>query len=241
MADKKAPPKPSGSAEGQMIFVALIAVMLVFVILPTVALFFGVSTEKLIPDDVGQKAGRAFDAFIEGVTFISVFIAFVIALLIFYSKMQYNEITTAYKNAQKAKEDLQNRVAEPAYEPVGIVLPGTSSNPQFGVVPSEPDPRWAEITRHIESHNQSDWRIAIIEADILLQDMLTQMGYQGTSIGEMLKQVDPQNFLTLDDAWKAHKIRNMIAHGGTGYELTREEAERAIRMYQRVFEEFYFI
>lgn len=87
----------------------------------------------------------------------------------------------------------------------------------------------------------SEWRIAILEADILLFDMLSQMGYEGNSIGEILKNVDKANFVTLDDAWKAHRVRNIIAHEGANYELSRDEAERTIRLFKRVFDEFYFV
>jgi flagellar basal body-associated protein FliL len=244
--DKKPAPKPSASSEGQLIFIALVAIIVLFIVAPTVIKFFGYSTQNLIPQDAGQKVGYAFDSFVEGLSFISFFISFVIILLIFYAKIQYKEITAVYKETLKNKEALLQRdgsvgTVSGGGEVVpqsGIVLPG-SAIPQ--VVPAEPDPRWIEIMRHMDSHNQSDWRIAILEADILLFDMLSQMGYAGDSIGDMLKQVEPQSFATLDDAWKAHRIRNTIAHEGAGYELTRGEAERAIRMYQRVFEEFYFI
>lgn len=103
------------------------------------------------------------------------------------------------------------------------------------------NPKWIQIEKNMQSHNMSEWRIAILEADILLYEMLSQMGYQGNSIGEILKSVDKANFVTLDDAWRAHRIRNIIAHEGANYELSREEAERTIRLYKRVFDEFYFV
>lgn len=103
------------------------------------------------------------------------------------------------------------------------------------------NPRWIQIEKNMQSHNMSEWRVAILEADILLFDMLSQMGYEGNSIGEILKNVDKANFVTLDDAWKAHRIRNIIAHEGANYELSRDEAERTIRLFKRVFDEFYFV
>ena len=103
------------------------------------------------------------------------------------------------------------------------------------------NPKWIQIEKNMQSHNMSEWRVAILEADILLYEMLSQMGYDGNSIGEILKQVDKSNFITLDVAWKAHRIRNIIAHEGANYELSRDEAERTIRLYKRVFDEFYFV
>lgn len=119
----------------------------------------------------------------------------------------------------------------------------TAKNSQTQSAPVQPvsNPRWTQIEKNMQSHNMSEWRIAILEADILLYDMLSQMGYEGTSIGEILKNVDKANFVTLDDAWKAHRVRNIIAHEGANYELSRDEAERTIRLYKRVFDEFYFV
>ncbi|MDP6571846.1 MAG: hypothetical protein QF747_03360, partial [Patescibacteria group bacterium] len=85
------------------------------------------------------------------------------------------------------------------------------------------------------SDNQNDWRLAIIEADTILDDMVTTMGYKGEGIGEKLKQIEKSDFNTLDQAWDAHKVRNTIAHGGSNYVLTQREARRVIGLYKQVF------
>lgn len=103
------------------------------------------------------------------------------------------------------------------------------------------NPRWENIKNLMKSHNSSDWRQGIIEADIVLDELLTKMGYQGQSIGEKLKQIEKPDFDTLDEAWSAHKIRNKIAHRGADYKLEKNEAERVIKDYKKVFEEFYYI
>jgi len=101
--------------------------------------------------------------------------------------------------------------------------------------------RWKNIQSLIQSHHLNDWKQAIIEADILLDEMLDKMGYHGNSIGDKLKQIEPSDFLTLNQAWEAHKVRNQIAHQGSNYILSRDEAEKVIRLYGEVFKEFYFI
>lgn len=97
--------------------------------------------------------------------------------------------------------------------------------------------RWNHIRELIESGEESDWRQAIIEADIMLDDLLTQLGYQGASLGEKLKAVDPAKFRTLDEAWDAHRVRNQIAHQGSAYPLTDHLAYRTILHYENVFKE----
>lgn len=101
--------------------------------------------------------------------------------------------------------------------------------------------RWQSVLHRIESQNESDWRLAIIESDIILNDMLEKMGYRGDGVAEKLKQIEKSDFNTLDYAWSAHKLRNMIAHSGSEFHLSRREAVEAFEAYKKVFEEFYFI
>jgi hypothetical protein len=101
--------------------------------------------------------------------------------------------------------------------------------------------RWTHVRELIEGTSPNDWRQAIIEADIILDDMLTRLGYQGAGVGEKLKTVDPAKFNTLQEAWEAHKVRNDIAHQGSEYQLTDHLAYRTILHYENVFKEHHEI
>ena len=98
--------------------------------------------------------------------------------------------------------------------------------------------RWTYIRQLIESPQESDWRNAIIEADIMLDEMLNKLGYQGDSVGDKLKTANPAHFQTLQDAWDAHRVRNEIAHQGSAYQLSPQVAYRTIGHYENVFLEF---
>jgi hypothetical protein len=98
--------------------------------------------------------------------------------------------------------------------------------------------RLDDVFMHIESSNPNDWKLAIIEADIILDDVLKQRGYVGNSLGERLKSISPGQLSTLNDAWEAHKIRNRIAHDGADFVLTHRLAQETINQYRRVFTEF---
>ena len=89
------------------------------------------------------------------------------------------------------------------------------------------DRRWVDIIQKIESENPSDWNVAIMESDKILDEMVKKMGYPGDNLGERLKSVEKSDFLTLDQAWQAHKIRNSIAHE-SDFVLTKREARRAL-------------
>jgi hypothetical protein len=98
--------------------------------------------------------------------------------------------------------------------------------------------RWQSVQTHLTSNNPNDWKLAIIEADVLLERMLEKAGYAGNTAGERLKSASARSFATLDDAWTAHRVRNQIAHGGADFVLTQKIAKETLILYERVFKEF---
>ena len=103
------------------------------------------------------------------------------------------------------------------------------------------NPRWEHVLTHIVSDDPHRWQLAIIEADIILDEMTKKMGVRGENLGERLKNIERSDFYTLDLAWEGHKTRNQIAHEGTNFKLTRREAKRIIDLYREVFHEFGYI
>ncbi len=99
---------------------------------------------------------------------------------------------------------------------------------------------WLEVLKNMDSENESNWKLAIIEADKMLDTMVKAMNYPGENLGERLKGIEPSDFLTLENAWEAHRIRNRIAHE-SGFMLSRRDARRAISLYESVFKEFNYI
>lgn len=101
--------------------------------------------------------------------------------------------------------------------------------------------RWNRVEEQVGSSSPESWRLAILEADIMLSELLDIQGYKGETIADKMKQVDRAQFNSIDDAWEAHKIRNRVAHEGTKMDLTPREARRVIGLYKRAFKEFKYI
>ncbi|MCI0619665.1 hypothetical protein L0Y40_01365 [Candidatus Wolfebacteria bacterium] len=102
----------------------------------------------------------------------------------------------------------------------------------------EKNERWERVKSLVESDNPNDWRAAIIEADIMLDELVTRMGYGGADLGDKLKGIEGSDFTSLDEAWEAHKVRNRIAHEGGDFILTQREAHRVVALFEKAFEEF---
>lgn len=101
--------------------------------------------------------------------------------------------------------------------------------------------RWEHVKKLMESHSDNDWRQAILEADIILDSMVERMGYDGDTLFERLKKIEQSDFVTLENAFEGHRARNKIAHSGSEFHLSRNEADRIIGLYEKVFREFYYI
>jgi len=98
--------------------------------------------------------------------------------------------------------------------------------------------RWGKVLEQANSDSEQHWRLAILEADIMLNELLDLKGYKGETMADKLKQVERADFNSIDDAWEAHKIRNTIAHEGASFQITSREVRRIIGLYEKVFREF---
>jgi hypothetical protein len=102
--------------------------------------------------------------------------------------------------------------------------------------------KWQQVEDHAHSGDPSQWRLAILEADIILDEIVFErFGDLGDTLGERLKRVDRSDFQTIDKAWEAHRIRNAIAHEGSSFELSERDLRQTINLYREVFEEFHYI
>jgi len=167
-----------------------------------------------------EALGNFFGSFYYWFTVASLFASLFLILGIIYSVVQINRIRKKEKMFQSA-----------------AVLPVPTSASEA----PELNPQWEHILSLSKSESEADWRLAIIEADIMLSDMMTRMQYKGETLGEKLKVVEKSDFNTIDNAWEAHKIRNQIAHSGSDFLLSKREVDRTIRLYESVFNEFHYI
>lgn len=141
---------------------------------------------------------------------VSTVISMVALVIVIYAYVRISEISSA-----------ENKK-------LGLTLSWDSERKQKNV-------RWERVEQYMTSLNPSDWKIAILESDNILDDIVERIGYKGATLGERLKNIESSDFPYLEEAWQAHKLRNALAHKGTNYELTRSEAEQAINIYNRIF------
>ena len=95
---------------------------------------------------------------------------------------------------------------------------------------------WAAIQEHFFTGGDNDLKVAILEADKVLDEALRTAGIQGSTLGDRLKKLDSSQLPDIDEVWDAHKLRNQIAHEGD-FKLKRDIAERALGIYEKALRE----
>lgn len=183
--------------------------------------------------------------FLKPIALIFSLILFIIILVVKVLSNKASALEEKKKDLIKQKLKEVEIIEDQEIDAQAVFPPNLPTGENVPIVQTKKDrPKnesWENIKTLMESRNESDWRQAIMEADIILDSMLERMGYDGDSVGDKLKQIEESDFLTLSKAWSAHRVRNKIAHGGINFYLDKNEAERVIKNYQEVFEEFYFI
>lgn len=91
--------------------------------------------------------------------------------------------------------------------------------------------RWTEIERSADAEGEMGRKLAVIEADKLLDHALKALAMPGATLGERLKFAQ-YKFPELRDVWWAHKVRNQLAHEAS-YHLDASMAKNALRAFKK--------
>lgn len=96
--------------------------------------------------------------------------------------------------------------------------------------------RWENIRGRLESANVSQYKVAVLEADALADEVLDGIGYAGATMTEKLQSVLGGQLETKELLAEAHEVRNQIIHD-PHYVLTREDATRYLVLFEKFFDE----
>jgi len=104
----------------------------------------------------------------------------------------------------------------------------------FGVRRTEKD--WRKITARIGAGLESEYKLAVIEADNMLNEILKKMGYGGESLGERLEKLTAVTLPDIEGIKEAHQVRNNIIHD-PNYKLSLDETRRLLDIFEKAFKD----
>lgn len=94
-------------------------------------------------------------------------------------------------------------------------------------------PRWDAIRERLAEGSIASGKLAIIEADKMMDEALGKLGYAGKNTEEKISKVKPGQLVGIDDVRNIHALHQSILEDPT-HEASFEEIKTAIDAYERL-------
>ncbi len=94
--------------------------------------------------------------------------------------------------------------------------------------------RWQEIEAMLDRHGEMNYKLAVMEGDIMLDDILKKMGYHGETLGERLNSLTIATLPNIERIKEAHQTRNNIIHD-PDYRLSLDETRKVLDVFEQAF------
>ena len=92
---------------------------------------------------------------------------------------------------------------------------------------------WKQILVRLQSEDSNNWRLAILECDHILNEILKMSGYLG-NMDEKLPNLTEEQLANIEDVRRAHIVRDKI-YIDPAFPITREEAIDVVKIYEQSF------
>jgi hypothetical protein len=99
---------------------------------------------------------------------------------------------------------------------------------------SKYEKRWEGIKKNVLEGGVSGGKIAVIEADKMMNEILEKIGHKGKDAGEKIASVKPGQLIGAEEAAAAHELSRKIAEDPS-FQVGTEELQGAIDGYEKVF------
>jgi hypothetical protein len=96
---------------------------------------------------------------------------------------------------------------------------------------------WEMITNKMESGNPVDYKVAVIEADDFIDEIVKGMGYKGANFGERLEKIPKDHIVNISGMTQAHQVRNKIIHDDN-FVLSQNDARGVLSQYEEFLRSF---
>lgn len=93
---------------------------------------------------------------------------------------------------------------------------------------------WAKTVARLNTGVESEYKLAIIEADSLMDDVLKRMGFGGETLGERLGKLTTATIPNIEDLKTCHQLRNNIIHD-PDYKLNLDDTKKTLASYEKAF------
>lgn len=99
---------------------------------------------------------------------------------------------------------------------------------------------WKQIQKRLKTKEPEQLKLAVFEADRILNEILKMSGYPGKNLDERLEGITFAQISNIEEIRQAHKLRNRIV-SEPAFNIMPNEAAIIIEIYRKVFQELNLI
>jgi hypothetical protein len=92
-------------------------------------------------------------------------------------------------------------------------------------------PKWKKIEERLKSKIEADFKLAVLEADELLNKVMDEIGYPGKNLEEKLEKITEETISNINKLKEVRKVRDDIIED-PNYKLSEEEAKKILKVYE---------
>jgi len=91
--------------------------------------------------------------------------------------------------------------------------------------------QWQTVEGHLSSHLENDWKIALLEADRIVSQVLDIAGLKGENFREKVENAHENQIEQKEELLRAHEVRNAIIRDHD-YILSSEQAQETVEIFK---------
>ena len=97
---------------------------------------------------------------------------------------------------------------------------------------------WTKLRENARATPPSSYNVAIMNADALIDGLLQEIGFVGNDVAERFGRLNNMGLRqnVVNDIFRAHKIRNQIAHA-PNFLINTKDAEKVLDLYETFLRE----
>lgn len=92
--------------------------------------------------------------------------------------------------------------------------------------------QWEKIKQRAETGTEPDRKLALMEANTIIEEILDQQGFTGDTLEERLKKAPPGYLSNVEALIEANQIRNNIVHD-PDFQLSQDDTRNSLSIYEK--------
>ena len=122
-------------------------------------------------------------------------------------------------------------------EDLRITLLGSDVPKELLALKSSLTKNWKKIKTDLEGDDENKYKVAIIKADAIIEDMLRKLKYSGENFTDIIANIPPGQVEHLDEIKQAHEVRNRIVLD-ENFKVDKKMAKETLALYEKFLEFF---